>query len=295
MKKIFLILLCLFNYSNNIYSQKNTNLNLQQYEDTLEILANNIMNLASEEDKKEENKLFIKNLKKALEKKKSYKYPFNSLKTIAKLKSKDDKIRIFNWILKKDDSKYEYYAIVHFYNKNEKKYEIIELNNQSSNIINPEQAELNAENWFGCLYYELIEVKHNNKKFYTLLGWDNHDNFSTKKIIEILYFDANHDIKFGYPKFSHDNKSKKRIILQFDKKTATTLRYHKSENRIVFNNLVPSRKDLEGLKEYYIPDGTYNHYKLNKDKWYFEANIDARNNNKIKKANKKPKRGLLPN
>ena len=53
------------------------------------------------------------------------------------------------------------------------------------------------------------------------------------------------------------------------------------------------RKDLEGLHEYYIPEGTYNSYNYKNGKWWLKQNIDIRNNERVKRY-KKPKRGLLP-
>ena len=71
------------------------------------------------------------------------------------------------------------------------------------------------------------------------------------------------------------------------------MRYEEKEQRIIFNNLIPPNKNFEGLKEYYIPDGTFNEFKHEKGKWFFKKDIDARNKikgNKIKKI----KKGLLP-
>ena len=70
--------------------------------------------------------------------------------------------------------------------------------------------------------------------------------------------------------------------------------YDEKEERIVFDHLVPSRKDLTGLYEYYIPEGTFNSYNYKKGKWWLEQDVDIRNQTKVKKY-KKPKRGLTPN
>ena len=56
---------------------------------------------------------------------------------------------------------------------------------------------------------------------------------------------------------------------------------------------MPSRKDLTGLYEYYIPEGTFNSYNYLKGKWWLEEDVDMRNQIKVKKY-KKPKKGLTP-
>ena len=59
------------------------------------------------------------------------------------------------------------------------------------------------------------------------------------------------------------------------------------------NNLIAPKNELIGFEEYYIPDGSFNAYFLDKEKWNYEKDIDIKNNIKIKK-NKKIKKGLFP-
>ena len=55
------------------------------------------------------------------------------------------------------------------------------------------------------------------------------------------------------------------------------------------------RKDLEGLYEYYVPDGTYNAFKYSNGKWIFKNDVSAINK-KIKNSSKRsnPKMGITP-
>ena len=110
-----------------------------------------------------------------------------------------------------------------------------------------------------------------------------------------MYFSGKNKIKFGLAVFKENkNESKKRIIIEYDSKTSISAKYHEDTQKIIFNNLVPIKKDLEGLYEYYIPEGTFNAYSYKKGKWWLEKNIDIRNNTKIRNA-KKPKTGLFTN
>ena len=292
MKEICLLIFALF--SLNGFSQKGNNNLFSEYEDTLKIMAHTIMNAETEADKRLANQAFITNLTEVLKYEKSFKFPFDSLPTIARILSPDNTFRIFNWLLKKDNGAYEYYAIVHYHNKKRKRYEIIPLVDNSANIRNAEQEDLDATNWFGGLYYQVAYIKKAGRKYYTLLAWDGNDGYSTKKIIDVMYFSGKNKIKFGLPIFKKNKKeSQKRVVIEYDAKTSVSVRYQKKEQRIVFNYLVPPKKDLEGLKEYYIPDGTFNSYEYKKGKWLLKQDIDVRNQQKVKRI-KKPKRGLVP-
>ena len=293
MKKTILINILAF-FCISCSAQKGNNSLFAEYEDTLKVMAHRIMNAETEAEKRTANTAFITNLTEVLQYEKSFKFPFDSLPTIARISSPDNTFRIFNWLLKKDNGNYEYFGIVHYHNKKRKRYEVIPLIDNSANIRNAEQEDLDAENWYGGLCYQIAYIKKAGRKYYTLLSWDGNDGYSTKKIIDVMYFFGKNKIKFGLPIFKQNKKeSQKRVILEYDSKTSISVKYHSKEEKIVFNHLVPPNKDLEGLEEYYIPEGTFNAYQYKRGKWWLQQDVDIRNQQKIKKI-KKPKRGLVP-
>jgi hypothetical protein len=292
MKKICIFLFLTLSLSS--FAQKGNNKLIAEYEDTLKVMAHQIMNAETETEKRTANTAFITNLTEVLQYEKSFKFPFDSLVTIARISSPDNRFRIFNWLLKKDNGTYEYFGIVHYHNKRRKRYEVIPLVDNSANIRNAEQEDLNATNWYGGLYYQIAYIKKSGRKYYTLFAWDGNDGNSTKKIMDVMYFSGKNKIKFGLPIFKQNKKeSQKRVILEYDAKTSISVKYHSKEQRIVFNHLIPARKDLQGLEEYYIPDGSFNAYQYVKGKWWLKLDVDARNKEKVKKI-KKPKKGLIP-
>ena len=109
-----------------------------------------------------------------------------------------------------------------------------------------------------------------------------------------MYFSGENKVKFGLPIFKQNKeKSQNRVILEYDARSNISVKYHEKDQRIVFNHLVPPRKDLEGLEQYYIPEGTFNSYQYIKGKWWLQKDIDIRNQTKDKKI-KNVKRGLVP-
>ena len=115
-----------------------------------------------------------------------------------------------------------------------------------------------------------------------------------KKIIDVMYFSGKNKIKFGLPIFKKSkDQSQKRVILEYDAKTLISVKYNEKEKQIIFDHLVPSRKDLEGIYEYYIPEGTFNSYNYKHGRWWLKQDVDIRNTQKIPKFNR-PKRGLIP-
>ena len=293
MKKIFF--LTLFSILTiSVFSQKVSKQLIAEYEDTLKVMAHTIMNGENQAVKTEANNAFISTLQEVLQFERSFNYPFDSLKTISIKTSSDSKVRIYTWLLKKDSGSYQYFGFVHYKNKSKKRYEIITLNDNSENIRRPENEQLDNNNWYGALYYDIIYIKKKGRKYYTLLGWDGNNDISTKKIIDVMYFSGREKIKFGASIFKKGKTTTKRFIIEYNATSTISVRYEEKEKRIVFDHLIPMRKDLEGLHEYYIPDGTYNALKYTNGKWELKNDVAANNPSSKNPAREKPKMGITP-
>jgi hypothetical protein len=291
MKNILFVLLII---SNNISAQKVSKELISEYEDTLKVMAHIIMNGENENIKIKANNNFKITLKEVLEYERSFNYPFDSLKTISIKKSSDNNLRIFTWILKKDNGSYEYFGFIHYKNRSKNRYEVFALNDNSENIRRPENEQLDNDNWYGALYYDIIYIKKKGRKYYTLLGWDGNNDVSTKKIIDVMYISGKSKIKFGASIFKSGKNTTKRFIIEYNATSTISVNYNKEDKKILFDNLIPMRKDLQGLYEYYVPDGTYNALEYKNGKWILKDNVTANNANQRTKVKNKPKMGIIP-
>lgn len=291
MKNILFVLLII---SNNISAQKVSKELISEYEDTLKVMAHIIMNGENENIKIKANNNFKITLKEVLQYERSFNYPFDSLKTISIKKSSDNNLRIFTWILKKDNGSYEYFGFIHYKNRSKKRYEVLSLNDNSENIRRPENEQLDNDNWYGALYYDIIYIKKKGRKYYTLLGWDGNNDVSTKKIIDVMYISGKSKIKFGASIFKSGKNTTKRFIIEYNATSTISVNYNKEDKKILFDNLIPMRKDLQGLYEYYVPDGTYNALEYKNGKWILKDNVTANNANQRTKVKNKPKMGIIP-
>ena len=62
------------------------------------------------------------------------------------------------------------------------------LIDKSNVIVDKEDTVGNNFGWIGAVYYKIIEKHSFGKNFYTLLGYDENNISSNKKIIEVLTF-----------------------------------------------------------------------------------------------------------
>ena len=201
----------------------------------------------------------------------SYLYPFDSLTFLTKLIPPDNSFRLFNWTFKFSDGSYRYYGAIQLNNTEELK--LIPLYDRSANLKEDiEDTILTNESWFGAQYYDIAQTNYKKKKYYILLGWNGNDQVSHKKVIEILTFEDEKPV-FGAAIFKIGKRSlnnKYRKIFEYNSNAIVALKYEPEKNCIVFDHLVPPDAKSEGKTYTYIPDGSYNFYKIKKGRLIFQ-------------------------
>lgn len=275
MKKIlfiFFISFCVFSYS-----QKNNF--LTAHEDTLVFLLNSTRNEKDISKAFEKNVKFEKHLLKLLIDNDVFSYEFDSLSTMmSTITSPDNSFRIFNWNIELPKQEHIYHCVILRYDKKSEDYSVIKLFDKSASAFDPEYLSYSDKTWFGALYYEIIPIQKQNTTIYTLLGWDGNNQFSNKKIIESMEFQKKDAVKFGHPIFSSDDfRTKRRVIFQYNKNSYMSLKYRKIKKQqlIIFDHLSPKSPNLEGMKDWYVTDLSFDAFLLENKKWIYVKDFDA--------------------
>jgi hypothetical protein len=136
------------------------------------------------------------------------------------------------------------------------------------------------------------EIKRGNKKYYVLLGWNGNDERSNIKVIDVL--SVKKDLVFGAPIFRVDKKRLNRYIIEYKEDASASIKFKKKEDRIVFSNLIPLNDGMEGLYDYYVPDGSINAFELSNGSFKFKRDVENTEKVNIPKI-RKIRTGLMPN
>ncbi|MFN3528498.1 MAG: hypothetical protein ACK417_01075 [Bacteroidia bacterium] len=225
-------------------------------------------------ERNDANYLFIRNLVQALRLPGAFDFEFDSLRYISKLYTPDRKYRIFSWQVKQDFSWRHFGCIL----TNEAEPRIIPLIDQSDRFINRDDTSLGPKSWYGAGYYAIVPEIYKVKgiTYYTLLGYDPHEPFSQRKMIDILWFDKNGEVHFGAPMLLRPDGLKHRFIIEYAGDVAVQLRYDSFAKKIVFDHLIARNEENKGFGFDDVPDGSFNAFVWKKGKWVFEDNIDLR-------------------
>lgn len=249
---------------------------IEEQENKLVILFEQLRNQKENQKTDSVNNLILRTFKKTLELENSFRYEFEKLDKISKQTSSDYKVKLYNWNIQYKDGSFKYFCLIN-YKINRKTYKVIELNDKSDEISKPENLVLNNKNWYGALYYAIIVKKYKGNKFYTLLGWDGNDSFTSKKLIDILTFDENDNAVFGAPILKFDNIIQKRVQFEFTEQVSMLLRYDDKIDMIVWDRLAPSSKELTGQAMYYGPSFINDGMSFEKGFWVLYKDLDLKN------------------
>jgi hypothetical protein len=206
----------------------------------------------------------------------SFEYPFKALQTLGKVTSGDKKIRIYTWNLPHADGTNNYYGFLQ-QTSGQTPISVIRFIDKRTTITEPTTAQLSADNWYGCLVYSIIEHTVSGITWYTLLGYNPSNLFISEKIVDLLWFDEQHNPVFGKAVFHYQKQLQHRIIFRYSAKVSMSLLWNEKMNMIIFDHLSPSKPSYTGSYQHYGPDLSYDGLRFEKGIWESTEDIDVRN------------------
>lgn len=271
MKKIPVLLLAVF-ICNISFAQgiRKTNFNdLQDSEDSLRYYAVQIIQGINAEDRLKADSIFTRRLVQSLKTINSFHYPFESLQTVSILYAPDSLFRIFTWQLVINENVIRQHGAIQMktYDGSLKLFPLIDKSDITTNV-----ADTIGDNygWIGAIYYKIIQKRSNNRNYYTLLGFDENNIRSSRKIIEVLDLSTDQPV-FGGRYFSYEEDSvfktsHSRYIMEYKKEAGPRLTYDKDLDMIIVEHLI-SESNEPKKKWTLIGDGDYEGFKWKNGKW----------------------------
>jgi len=244
---------------------------LEFWEDSIATYTHDLQNKVVDEDRLLTNKKIIPLLVKALREPGSFNYPFDNLEYLAKAYAPDSTFRLLTWFVKLDNGENRYFGAIQQNNENNK---IVPFFQNKNDIVDIRNAKLNPEKWYGAIYYNITKVSDKKRDYYMLYGWDGGSFLSTKKILDVLYFEGD-SIKLGAPiiQTKNDEAPIHRLILEYKKEAAVTINYDDTLGMIVYDHIIPEDGKSFGMYPTYVPDGSYEALKFKKGTWQYVEKV----------------------
>ena len=242
---------------------------LMQKEDSLKDYSAKIIQGINADNRFTADSVFTRILVRALKTKNSFHYPFDSLQTVSVLYAPDSAFRIFTWQLVINENVIRQHGAIQMktYDGALKLFPLIDKSDVTGNIAD---TIGNNYGWIGAIYYKIVVKKSGNQNFYTLLGFDENNIRSSRKIIEVMTF-TNDEPIFGGRYFSYENdkpfkSAQSRYVMEFKKEAGPRLTYDKDLDIIVVEHLVSESSEPK-KKWTLVGDGDYEGFKWQSGKW----------------------------
>lgn len=242
---------------------------LQIQEDTIRAYSVKIIQGINASDRLLADSIFTRSLVRALKTKNSFHYPFESLQTISVLYAPDSLFRIFTWQLVINENVIRQHGAIQMKTA-DGSLKLFGLIDKSDITVNVADTIGNHRGWIGAIYYKIIQKRSGNKNYYTLLGFDENNIRSSRKLIEVLHFENGEPV-FGGPFFGAEGpggfaKWQSRYIMEFKKEAGPRLTYDGDLDLIIAEHLI-SESNEPKKKWTLIGDGDYEGFAWKGNKW----------------------------
>ena len=248
-------------------------INFSEKEKALVQLSNQFLKDSIKENRLIAANNFSEELTATLSSKNSFHYLFEQLKTVSILYPSDSTFRIFTWQLYVDKNDYRYGGIIQL---NNQKNQLFVLNDESEDIApyDIEYDVLGPTDWYGSIYFNLLEYNSKEGKKYLLFGFDGYQFFNKRKVVDVLFFDETEQPVFGASTFTkvsegYEASTKNRLYLEYSAEIAARLNYDTNLDMIILDNLISMKSPYKGAGMVKVSDGSYSGYKLNNGAWEY--------------------------
>ena len=248
---------------------------LKEKEDSMQLYAMKLIQGINATDRFTADSIFTKMFVRSLKIKNSFYYPYDSLYTISKLYAPDSSFRIYTWQLIINEDIVRQHGAIQM-KTDDGSLKLIPLIDKSDNIQKIMDTIGNNFAWVGAVYYNIVLNSFENKKYYTLLGYDEYNIRCTRKFIEVMHFENGVPIFggnfFNFNKDSLMPKNPARYVYEFKKEAGPRLRFDDEMNMIIMEHLI-SESNEPKKKWTLIGDGDYEGFKWEKGKWKYIAKV----------------------
>ena len=241
---------------------------LKMGEDTLALLSYAVVNDSIEQERFAACRALITTLVRTLKVEHSFHYTFDRVKSVSIMSPPDSSFRIFTWQLFVNDSTYRYYGAIQM---NTPELKLTPLVDRSDNMeIVPMHESLPPDNWYGVLYYNLIQFDSKEGRKYLLFGYDAYSFFDKRKVIDVLSFDKNGVPAFGAPVFDKPDAKKAafRMLFEYSAEASARVNWDEQYQMVLFDHLIPVPSPF-GRGITFVTDGSYDGLQLDKGRWKF--------------------------
>jgi hypothetical protein len=200
----------------------------------------------------------------------------DSLPFLGQLRSSDGRLLLVCWNLVREEGALRYHCIAFIRDGKKAMVTAVPLEHNETDWQKITRKTIAPQDWYGALYYRIITNRYKKKTYYTLLGWDGHNEVTNRKVVDVLNVESGR-LSLGAPMFSQDRRPAYRLVYEYANDATMSLNWDDQQKMIVMDHLAPEDGRLKGQFQFYGPDFSYDALRFEKGKWLLIEDLDARN------------------
>ena len=138
---------------------------------------------------------------------------------------------------------------------------------------------LGVDQWYGALYYNIMETKYDGQQAYLLFGYNGHEGFEHRKVLDVLRF-RDSEVVFGAELFKKEPTTPNqrpeiytRVLLEYSSDANVSINYNEGLGMITADHLISRMGRNPGQGPTMVPDGSYIGYKWDGTYWNYVDKI----------------------
>jgi hypothetical protein len=200
----------------------------------------------------------------------------DSLPFLGQLRSSDGRLLLVCWNLVREEGALRYHCIAFIRDGKKGMVTTVPLEHNETDWQKITRKTIAPQDWYGALYYRIITNRYKKRTYYTLLGWDGHNEITNRKVVDVLNVESGR-LSLGAPMFSQDRRPAYRLVYEYANDATMSLNWDDQQKMIVMDHLAPEDGRLKGQFQFYGPDFSYDALRFEKGKWLLIEDLDARN------------------
>jgi len=241
---------------------------LQLIDDSLGAYGAKILDEPLPANRLKADSMFTRMLVRALRISHSFYFSFDSMQTAPVVYPDDSTFRLITWHYTLNDADYHQRGVLQM-NTPDGSLKMFPLFDVSDYTEAPQDSIRTPQNWIGAVYYKIIQKRREGNNVYTLLGYDENNDKTTRKWMEILTFNHNGEPRWGGNFVIPGNaasKNQQRFLMEYKKESSAKLNYDPDEDLIIMDHLVSESNQPE-RKNTLVPGGDYEAFKWVNGNW----------------------------
>jgi hypothetical protein len=186
---------------------------------------------------------------------------FQSIDGFSDLISNDSLFRIINWVFPTEGDQKVFNTLFFHFSPNLKKWTALQAvaKNAQSN---------------SAYYYQLITTADRFYTYYTLLGWQQTNPLTQRKVIDVVYVNKAGELHSAR-KLPASDSITSTLTYEYGARNTMKLNFIPEQNWILMDHLSPPDSRYEGIYEYYGADFSFDALQWEDGKWVLQEDIDA--------------------